>query len=415
MTTVDDLLSPKQVTSIIESDARINVWEGAIRSGKTIASLLRWLRYCSDPPPGGQLLMVGKTTATVSRNCFAPLQDPSIFGDLSRHVHYSAGAPTARILGRTVHVVGANDAKAESKIRGFTCAGSYTDELTLIPREFWNQLVGRHSVEGARLFTTTNPDNPRHWVKRDLLADNDDVKSWQFVMDDNPKLPAETKAFWRRQYTGLWFKRFILGQWVQAEGAVYDMWDEDRHVVDEIPQIIQWISVGMDYGTSNPAHALLVGLGLDLRVYVVSEWRYDGRTERRQLTDLEYSQRLRDWLQAPTENLSDVEVPYFVVDPSAASFIAQAHRDGLRPWPADNDVLDGIRLVSSLIGADKLRIHRRCTHLLDEIGGYCWDDRAALLGEDKPIKVDDHGVDALRYALKTTEKTWRHRVLPDAA
>lgn len=408
---IDDLLSPKQVTSLVESDASICVWEGAIRSGKTIASLLRWLKYVADPPRGGQLVMVGKTTATIARNCFAPLQDPSIFGSLSQHIHYSAGAPTAKILGRTVHVIGANDAKAESKIRGFTCGGSYVDELTLVPRPFWDQLVGRHSIDGAQIFATTNPDNPQHWVKKDLLSGNPDVKMWNFVMDDNPRLSEEKKAFWRRQYTGLWFKRFILGQWVQAEGAVLDMWDEDVHVVDELPPILRWVGTGIDYGTTNPFDALLLGLGADGVLYLASEYRWDSRKERRQKTDSEYSAAMTEWIDgytAPGSMHPGVHPERWVVDPSAASFIQQMWRDGYSPIAADNSVLDGIRLVSSLLAKGHLRVHRSCRGWIEEAPGYVWSEKAALKGIDEPEKVNDHALDAGRYVLKTTEWSWRH-------
>jgi PBSX family phage terminase large subunit len=409
VTDVSDLLSPKQVTSITESTADINVWNGAIRSGKTIASLLRWLMYVADPPAGsGELVMIGKTAATVARNCFASLQDPSIFGNFTRHVHYTAGAPTAKIMGRTVHVIGANDAKAESKIRGFTCRGAYVDELTLLPRPFWDQLVGRHSGDGTQIFATTNPDNPQHWVKKDILTGNPDVKSWHFVMDDNPKLSAEKKAFWRRQYTGLWFKRFILGQWVQAEGACYDMWDEDVHVIDELPPILRWIGVGIDYGTTNPFAGLLLGLGADGILYLASEYRWDSRKQRRQKTDSEYSSDVRAWVDAYTApgSMHPGVIPEkWIVDPSAASFMTQLWRDGLSPEGADNSVLDGIRLVSNLLAKGQLKVHRSCAGWIEEAPGYVWDAKAAERGEDRPMKVGDHSLDGGRYVINSTEWT----------
>lgn len=410
---LEDLpLSPKQLRSVAEATARINVWEGAIRSGKTIGSLLAWLIFVSEAPTSGELVMVGKTSQTLHRNIFQPLQDPALFGPVARLIHYTPGAPTATILGRLVHVIGANDAKSEPKVRGMTVSGAYIDEATLIPQAFWEQMLGRMSVPGARLFATTNPDNPAHWLMRDWLANPDKpLRRWSFTLDDNPYLDRQYVADTKAMHTGLFYRRFVLGEWVAAEGAVYDMWDPDRHVIDLLPRerIHRWIALGVDYGTSNPFHAVLLGLGSDRRLYVAAEWRYDSRQQRRQLTDSEYSERLRGWL-ADVPGYGPVRPQFVTVDPSAASFVTQLHRDKLTPTAADNSVMDGIRVVSSLLARGKLLVHSSCKELIAEIGGYSWDDRAALLGEDKPIKVADHGVDALRYGAYSTRALWQHHI-----
>jgi PBSX family phage terminase large subunit len=402
-------MSARQARSIGESTAKINIWEGAVRSGKTVASLLKWLIYVATAPTTGELIMVGKTTHTINRNVFAVLQDPALFGPIAKLVHYTPGAPTAGILGRTVHVIGANDSKSEPKIRGLTCAGAYVDEATLVPPIFWDQLLARMSVEGAQIFATTNPDNPAHWLRRDWLSNaNAPLRSWKFRIDDNKFLPASYVADIKAMYAGLFYRRFILGEWVAAEGAIFDMWDPDRHTIDLLPidRIQRWLGLGIDYGTANPFHAILLGLGTDRRLYAAAEWRYDSRHHQRQLTDSEYSERLRGWL-GDVPRYGPIVPQRVIIDPSAASFKAQMHRDRMRPHAANNDVMDGIRTVSSLLAQRQLIIHSSCTALIDEITGYSWDDRAALLGEDKPIKVADHGVDALRYVTMTTRSLWQ--------
>lgn len=393
-------LSPAQETSLAESTARLNIWQGSVRSGKTVASLLRWLIYVNRPPPGGSLVVVGKTVDTVARNVFAPLTDPSIVGDTARQVRYTRGAPTATMLGRTVDIITANDARAEGRLRGLTAAGAYIDEASLIPEEFWTQLLARLSVPGAKLFATTNPDSPVHWLRRKFLQRGDvlDLASWHFTLDDNHALNADYVAALKTEYVGLWYRRFILGEWVAAEGAVYDMFDLDTHVVDQLPLIRRWVAVGVDYGTSNPSHAVLVGLGEDRRLYVTSEWRYDATIGVGSLTDMELSRRLRDWLTTTPD--------WIAVDPSAASFAEQLWRDGLTPTPADNEVLDGIRTVASLLATNQLKVHTSCHHLIGEMVTYAWDDNASTRGEDKPLKQADHGPDALRYALFTTRALW---------
>lgn len=405
--------SRKQIVSVARADARINVWDGAIRSGKTVASLLRWLMFVADAPPG-ELAIIGKTRTTVARNVIAPLQDRAVYGDLAAQVRYTTGAEYATILGRRVWIIGAADAKAESKIRGLTLVGVYVDEGTLLPSlEFFSQLLGRMSVEGAQLFLTTNPDNPAHWLRQDYLLRADEpgmnLRHWHFTLGDNPSLKPDYIAALKAENTGLWYKRRVLGLWVAAEGAVYDMFDQDRHVVDIMPPITQWIGVGIDHGTKNPFAALLLGLGVNGKLYLAAEWRWDSRQRHRQLTNVEYSRRLREWLAQvpiPATQIRGVRPHYIIVDPAAADFRTQLAADGLNPVLGNNAVLDGIRVVSSLFAIDALMVHRSCEGLISEIGGYSWDDKAALKGEDKPVKVDDHSLDAARYVTLTTKSVW---------
>ncbi|EFC80189.1 hypothetical protein FrEUN1fDRAFT_6718, partial [Parafrankia sp. EUN1f] len=365
-------LSPKQIRSVAESQARLNIWTGSVRSGKTISSLLRWLIYVANPPRGGALVVVGKTLDTVYRNCFGPLQDPSLFGPIARLVKYTRGASTATILGRPIEIITANDARAEGRLRGLTCAGAYADELTLLPEEFFQQLLARCSVPGAKIFGTTNPDGPQHWLrKKFLLRVGDlDLATWHFTLDDNPALDPTYVENLKKEYVGLWYKRFILGQWVMAEGAIYDMWDEDTHLVDRLPSIERWLALGVDYGTVNPFSGLLLGLGNDRRLYLTHEWRWDSKLERRSLTDSQYSTRVREWLTALDLGMNAparVDPEWFIVDPSAASFKTQLFSDGVaNVMGGDNDVVSGIRTVASLLGNDRLRVHRRCQGWIDE-------------------------------------------------
>ncbi|GAA3144826.1 PBSX family phage terminase large subunit [Planomonospora alba] len=416
-------LSPAQERSIAESTARLNIWTGSVRSGKTIASLLRWLMYVVSAPRGGHLVIVGKTGDTISRNVFEPLMDPSLTGPVAKRIFHTRGNPTANILGRRVEIISANDVRAESRLRGLTCAGAYVDEATLIPETFFDQLLARCSVPGAKIFCTTNPDAPNHWLrKRFLLRHRElDLRYWHFVLDDNPALDPVYVSNLKAEYSGLWYRRYILGEWCMAEGAIFDMWDPDRHVVDSLPLMERWLGVGVDYGTVNPFAALLAGVSVpdaegQRRLYLASEFRWDSRAERRQLTDAEYSKRLVDWL----DNIPDAYGPgtrgvrpeYLIVDPSAASFVTQLHHDGLMPQLGDNSVLDGIRTLSNLMAADHLRVHRSCAGWLGEVGSYSWDDRKAEKGDDVPVKVDDHSLDSSRYIAHTTQAVWQPLLEP---
>lgn len=403
-------LSYRQLDYVTNSDAFINLAEGAIRSGKSASGLLRWLIAVAAAPKRGDLVVTAKTYDTAQRNIFGPLQDATIFGPFAKATSYTRGAPTAKILGRTIEVITFNDARAENRLRGMTCASAYVDEWTLMGEAFHEQLVGRCSLDGAQIFGNTNPDNPRHWLKLKLNAAargealGEDWKSWKFVLDDNPGLSEKVKARYRRQFTGLWYDRMILGKWVMAEGAIYPMWDEDKHVVKTLPHITRWISLGVDYGTTNPFAALLLGVGDDGLLYLTREWRWDSKRKMQALTDVEYSAKVREWL-----GRTDPE--WWCVDPSAASFRMQLLRDGVTSTPAHNSVVDGIRLLGSLLQLGLLRVHESCEGWREEIPGYTWDPKASLeKGTDEPIKLDDHSLDGGRYGIKTTEVVWRDLV-----
>lgn len=409
-------LSRRQIISIVDADARINAWEGSVRSGKTIASLLRWLIYVGAAPRGGELVMVGRTRDSIFRNAFLPLMNPEIFGELAQQVKYTNGAATARIMGRIVHVLGANDAQAEPKIRGMTCAGAYVDEATTLPKPFFDQLDARCSVDGAQIFLTTNPDNPGHWLRKQYLkrAQAVNLRSWHFVLDDNPTLSDEYKNHLKSTHQGVFYRRNILGHWVQAEGAIYEAFDPERHVVKSLPAMARWLCDAIDYGTTNPYADLLIGLGVDNNLYVASEYRWDSRAKKQKKTDAEYSAARRRWLASmphPQTNVVGVQPEWTIVDPSAASYIEQLHRDGVPSVvPADNSVMDGIRTVGSLLAMNRLFIHESAAGLIEEMPGYSWDDDAAEKGDDKPIKLEDHSVDALRYGVRTTEALWRPHI-----
>lgn len=411
------MLGDKQLAFLRESTGTVNILEGSIRSGKTVVSLIRFvlaiaqfLRALVHGASSGEIVIIGRTRDSAWRNVIGPLQDAAVVGsDVARQVVGNYGAPTVTILGRRVYVMGASDTKAELTLRGLTVAMAYVDEITTIPELFFVQLLGRMSVAGAQLFGTTNPDSPQHWLKTkylDRLLDLPHWRRWHFTMADNPGLTEEYKAQKAVEFTGLWYRRFIKGEWVQAEGAIYEQWDQDVHVVDGLPDDLTWLGVGVDYGTTNPTRGVRVGYGGDpVRLYVTAEWDPPKGTEAQR------SASLRAWL-AGTPDEPCQPVPWVIVDPAAAGFRQQLFQDGVsNVMPGANAVLPGIRVVSSLLAADRLRIHTSCEALIKEIPGYMWDPKKTAKGEDAPIKLNDHSMDALRYACYSTRHVWR-QVIP---
>lgn len=403
----------KQAWSLREATARINLWVGAVRSGKTYSSLWRWVQYVVEGPPG-PLLMVGKTERTLKRNILDPLSD--LLG--RKNFKLVSGSGECFIFGRRVYLVGANDERAEVKIRGMTLAGAYGDEVTTWPESFFTMLLSRLSIAGAMLFATTNPDSPAHWLKKKFVdrASDLDMRVFHFRLEDNPSLdPAYVNAL-KREYVGLWYRRYILGQWALAEGAVYDMFDEARHLIDEFPVDAEGVVIplahdaGADYGTGNPTVFLALSElpRTDRRRWLMhDEWRWDSAAEGSQMTDAQYSAAYTEW----TGNIHTARglrrrwprVTW--VDPSAASFRLQLSRDGVPGVrEANNAVLDGIRTMARLLGNEQLFFHRATTGaVVDEIMGYHWDEAAQKRGEDKPAKVDDHGPDCARYIVHSID------------
>lgn len=426
-------LSPAQVASIAQSDGRVNLWEGSIRSGKTFASLLRYFAAIATHSGHGGLLMVGRSRDTLYRNVFEPIEREPGLAFVRSHVQYRQGASSARIMGAKVNVLGANDAGAESKIRGMTVGKAYGDEVTVWAGDLFRQLLGRMSPDDAQLFATTNPDSPTHWLKQDYL----DVwgagglptwRSFHFTMDDNPALSDAYKAAIRAEYSGLWYDRFIRGLWVSAEGAVYGTFSEAAHVIPwaALPPMRELLAVGVDYGTSNASAAVLLGISAERdllgrptpRLVVVDEWRWDSKETQQRLTDVQQSRLFRQWLErphTPQEAMTgQVELPRYVFrDPAATSFGEQLQADGLPTWLADNDVLPGIADVASLFTTGRLVVSDRCRGVIREAPGYLWDPKASAKGRDAPVKANDHSLDALRYAVRSTKSTWS-RILADA-
>jgi PBSX family phage terminase large subunit len=410
-------LSPKQIWSIADSTARVNIWHGSIRSGKTVASLIRWMAFVAQAGRGGELVVVGRTRESIARNVFGPLQDPDIVGPMASFVSYNSGAPTAKMFGRTVHVIGASDARAENVIRGLTLVGAYVDEITLLVEQFWTQLVGRMSAKGAQLFGTTNPDGPRHWFKVQVIdrAIELGYKVYHFTRHDNTFLERENPGYFDQiaaEFTGLWYRRFIMGEWVQAEGAVYEMWDEKHHLVEpgDIPKIDRLICIALDYGDTHPTRAYAVGIGkyeiapgyFEDRLYTLAEYA-PGKG-----TIGQHSLGFRQFIASCEKVWGTASI--LAVDPAAGSFKTQMYHDGVTVRNAHNKVLPGIRVVSALLAVRRLMVSTACKELVKQIPGYMWDAKATARGETAVIKKDDDEVDAWRYAVYTGRRYWRSRI-----
>lgn len=392
--------SPKALDFIRNSSARLNIAHGAVRSSKTISCTVRWLYYLLSGPPG-DLAMLGRTTATLQRNVLNDLFD-TVGPHNYKWVNRQQGE--LRVFNRRVYCFGAANEDAESKIRGATFAGALCDEVNLYPQSVFNQLMARLSVEGAKCFCNCNPDSPYHWFYTDYISNDEitDKKVWKFLMEDNLSLSQSYIESLKQMYRGVWYERMILGNWVAAEGRIYDMFEPSQHMIDTTEYIkqlsihkksIKWL-VGCDYGTSTVMSWGLYAKLPNGTVLKCREFYYDAVKRKTQKTDAEFVVLFQQWL--------DGIQPWAVYcDPSAASWKVALMRAGYRVLNANNDVINGIRYVATCISSGTYLVDKSCVNTEKEYASYVWDANAQRLGMDKPVKEHDHTCDTDRYVLYT--------------
>lgn len=384
-------LSKKQLHFLLYSNARINIADGAIRSGKTFIFNLRWLDYIVNGPKG-TLLMAGKTIRTLERNV---LKAENGLFDLLGEGNYKYNGSTGELIigDRTIICIGASDERSENKIRGMTLAGALCDEVTLFPKSFVEQLIGRCSVAGSQLFWNCNPDSPYHYIKQDFL-ESDNMKSlvkhWRFLMYDNPYLVKTNPDYIKQAettYTGVFYKRNVLGEWALAEGLVYDNFT-DAHIIDELPEEYDEIYVGVDHGVTHPATFIMIGVK-DRNVYVIKEFCQSNRTN---------SELADEFIHF----IDGYSIDGITVDSAAASLILEFNKRGIYTTDCNKDVVDGITLITQLIGEKRLYVHKDCKNLIKEFYTYSWDEKKSQSqGKDVVIKLNDDCLDSLRYACRT--------------
>jgi PBSX family phage terminase large subunit len=380
--------SPKQNQVYNEATAPFNILVGAISSGKSFVSVHKTIERLRHGPPG-DVLFTGVSRTTIQHNILSLLY-PALGFPIP-----SPKTMQTRLYGRDVYFKGVHDAGAVKDIQGMTLALALCDEVVNMPQNVWNMLIGRLRVPGAQLIANCNPEGPAHWFKKEVIdqADVKDVKYWTFLMEDNPILTTEYKERMKKMYTGMWYKRYILGEWAVAHGLIYDAFDSDN-IYDHPKEAPNYYIVGVDYGTSNATAAVLCGIRPTRwpQITIEQEYYYDSAKEGRQKTDDELANDLQAFVRH--HNVSAV-----YVDPSAASLKLELSRRNLPVLSAKNDVIQGIKVVSKFIAGKNIVIQRGCKTLLEALQSYCWCPKAADRGEDKPLKERDHIMDCTRYAI----------------
>jgi PBSX family phage terminase large subunit len=316
------------------------------------------------------------------------------------HLEISKGRRTNQF-----HLFGGNNEKSQDPVQGFTGGGFLFDEVALMPQSFVNQAEGRCSDEDAKFWYNCNPEGPYNYINTDYLQKLDQKKllHLHFLMDDNLSLSQKTRDRYERRWAkgSIFYRRYILGEWCLAEGLVYNMFDISKHVIHDLPSKWSNLVVGVDFGAASVTTYIMLGRAADgphVGKWLAWKEYYHDATKAAAKTTFEFSRDMKAFLAREGGQWfpSSIEV-----DPSASPLKVQFKRDGMiNMKDADNSVQAGIMDVASALSSGNLLIHDSCRHLIGEIQTYSWDAKAALVGEDKPIKKDDHVLDATRYAIR---------------
>lgn len=393
--------------------------EGSIRSGKTLILSLSFVIWAMESYDRTQFAICGKTIQSLRRNVIIPLKERlrdrgyKVIEKITDNCLLISRGKKFNIF----YIFGGKDESSQFLIQGITTAGVLFDEASLMPASFVNQAMARCSVEGSKFWFNCNPEGPYHWFKTEQIDKAEEKKYLvlKFKLEDNLSLTKEIVDRYKSMYTGLFYKRYILGEWTLAEGTVYDCFDTDKNTYEVLPDIIRQKELipyyGADYGINNPMVYLKIYIFKEAQsssycVYVDDEYYYDGRNSLRQKSDDEYVNDFKKFANSDTEYYRSL-----IIDPTASSLIVSLKKEGILVQKAKrtrnaNDkkvdsVLDGIRLVYTLINNGNLKINKRCKNLLKEMVSYSWDVKASERGEEKPIKQNDHCLDALRYVIYT--------------
>jgi len=386
------------------------VCDGAIRSGKTVIMSLSFVIWLMDTFNYCNFGMAGKTIGSFRRNVLFKLKIILRLRGYKVKEHRTENYMTiSKTIDGTytenyVYVFGGKDESSQDLVQGFTSAGFFFDEVALMPESFVNQAVARCSEEGRKLWFNCNPEGPYHWFFLEWIKKIDikDLLRLHFTLDDNPSLSKRTKDFYKRMFTGVFFKRFILGLWVMAQGIIFDMFTEENVVSAPFTKKqSERLFISCDYGTQNPCTFGKYGV-LKGHYHLFESYYYCGRDKGVQKTDSMYADDMGEFIGKD-------DIKYIIIDPSATSFIAELRKRNfknsndikVKVIKASNNVMKGIQALAIKLQARKFTIEPECIDDAKEFASYVWDEKATLRGIDTPLKTNDHCMDRNRYAVYT--------------
>ena len=399
---MQDPLSSRQLEFIVNSTCHWNIAHGSVRSGKTVGTLFRFLQAV-EQCPDSQIWMVGHSSNTIYDNVIRLIFESEQMAIFRPFCTWYAGKRELKFRDKTIGTLGAKDEGAIGGFQGKTFSLVYCDEMTLYPESIIDMIDTRLSKSYSMGFASMNPSHPTHKVKQWIdKADNGDSNyySLQFTLDDNPYVDDDYKQRIRDSLSGLFYKRNYLGLWCLAEGAIFDFFDRSIHVVDRPPAAAEYWIASIDYGTVNAFCCLIIGVSTGRYtqtgkvLWVEKEYYWDPKSTGRQKVNSEFADDVQKFLES-------YAVRAVYLDPSAEAFQLELRRKGIHVVHANNDVENGIQIMTSEMKKGNLFICSECKNTIREIEGYVWDPKAAERGIDQPLKKNDHSTDCIRYALAT--------------
>lgn len=378
--------------TILKQDKSIYLLVGAVGSGKTMLASLVFGMLVRKKAREGQIFGLGYTKESFIRNTQNELDRFGIVDlEHSTRENYVVGD-------FKIPIYGGCDTRRASSIRGMNASFCFIEELTRIHPEVFQETIRRlRKGENACCVATTNPDSPSHWCYEMLIKN---PPPWAEIitltMNANPALSEGYKNRLKNLYatSDFLYRRFVLGEWVVGSGKIYDFskvlvsarkitnmkerfWDRKIQTI--------W---GIDFGTKNPSAFVKISVLPTHEVLVEEEIVLTNAKKRHTISDL---------AELIGKNCKNSIV---TVDPSAMGLIeevSQRHKE-IKITPGTNSVIDGIRLVQSLVAEKRLLINKNCRTLIAESEQYSWKEATEISEKERVVKKDDHTLDALRYA-----------------
>lgn len=377
------------------------ICDGSVRSGKTVVMTIGFVIWAMDNFCNTNFAICGKTVSNAERNILKPFQQiEGLPYTLSYKIAYRCLTVRCGERENYFYLFGGKDESSYMLIQGLTLAGVLFDEVALMPRSFVDQAIARTlSFANAKIWFNCNPESPNHWFYKEWITNEKrDKKHLHFLMKDNPILGAEEIKKAEAMFTGVFYKRYILGEWTTADGIIFDTFAMDpcKYLVDEVPPL-RWLENGFDIGGNGSAYALTSsGQGVDGVIYVL-------KSKKKQAQDL----RMDD-VEAFVDTFCQSIVNKYN---RAIECVNCDHQDAIintlnanTPWRCDKTYKppreDRPFIISKLLASGKLKFVRgECHDLIDELCNLVYDNKSDLTVplDDGTMQIDTY--DSFVYSL----------------